>query len=236
MALGYPARATHRHGEALALARRLRDAPSLAQSLFMYAASQVAAGDATVVLAIATELRELSERHGFSQFEASALMFLGWALARSGEIERGIAQMRGGFGILRQQGPRALMTLGQCLMAEVYLMAHRYREGLEYVAEPLGDLSWLVRLNHLRAELLLHLNGSNEEAVEASLRAAISVARQQGTKGWELPSATSLARLWADHGRRSEALDLLAPVYRWFTEGFETRDLQAAKVLLDALG
>jgi predicted ATPase len=234
-ALGHPARAMHRHGEALALARRLRDAPSLAQSLFMYAISQIAAGDAAAVLAIATELRELSERRGYSHFETCALMFLGWALARSGETERGIAQMTDGFGILRQQGPRALMTLGQCLMADVHLMAHHYLEGLEYVAEPLGDLSWLARLHHLRAELLRHLHGSGEEAVEASLQQAISVARQQGAKGWELPATTSLARLWLDRGRRNEAIELLAPIYGWFTEGFDTPDLKAAKALLDAL-
>ena len=127
------------------------------------------------------------------------------------------------------------MTLGQCLTAEVHLMARHYREGLEYVAEPLGDLSWLARLHHLRAELLLHLNGSDNEFVEASLRQAISVARRQSAKGWELPATTSLACLWADRGRRREPRELLAPVYEWFTEGFDTPDLREAKALLDTL-
>jgi hypothetical protein len=152
----------------------LRDAPSLAHSLFIYAVSQTAGGDAAAVLAIATELRELSDRHGFSQFEACALMFLGWALARCGETERGISQMRDGFGILRQQGPRAVMTLAHWLMADAHLMAHHYREGLELAQPPdfadTGDQSWLPRLHHLHGELLLHLHGSDDEAVEASLR------------------------------------------------------------------
>jgi len=240
-ALGYPVRAMHRHDEAVTLGRKLRDAPSLVHSLFIYAISQIAAGDAVTMLAIATELRELSERHGFSQFEACALMFLGWALARSGETGHGIAQMRDGFGLLRQQGPRAIMTLAHWLMADAHLMAHHYREGLEVVTQPLdfaetGDRSWLARLYHLHGELLLHLNGSEDEAVDASLRQAISLARRQGAKGWELPAATSLARLWADRGRLSEARELLAPVYAWFTEGFDTPDLREAKALLDALG
>jgi predicted ATPase len=229
-----------RHDDAVTLGRRLRDAPSLAHSLFIYAVSQTAGGDAAAVLAIATELRELSVRHRFLQFEACALMFLGWTLARSGETERGIAQMRDGFGILRRQGPRAVMTLAHWLMADAHLMAHHYREGLE-LAQPLdfaetSDSSWLARLHHLRAELLLHLHGLDDEAVEANLRQAISVARQQGAKGWELPPATSLARLWADRDRRTEARALLAPIYAWFTEDFDTRDLQAARALLDALG
>ena len=131
------------------------------------------------------------------------------------------------------------MTLAHWLMADAHLMAHHYREGLE-LAQPLdfadtGDQSWLARLHHLRAELLLHLNSSDDEAVEASLRQAIAVAQRQEAKGWELPPATRLARLWADRRRRIEARELLAPIYGWFTEGFDTRDLREAKALLDAL-
>jgi len=133
------------------------------------------------------------------------------------------------------------MTLAHWLTADAHLMAHHYREGLEVVAQPLdfaetGDRSWLARLHHLRAELLLRLHGPGDEAVEASLRQAIAVAQRQEANGWELPATTSLARLWADRGRRSEARDLLAPVYGWFTEGFDTSDLREAKALLDVLG
>jgi predicted ATPase len=77
---------------------------------------------------------------------------------------------------------------------------------------------------------------SGEEAAEASLRRAISMARRQGAQRWELPAATSLAHLWLDPCRRSEARELLAPIYGWFIEGFDTPDLQEAKALLDASG
>ena len=239
-ALGYPVRAMHRHGEAITLARRLRDPPSLAHSIFCCATSQIAAGDAKAVFATATELRELSEWHGFSQFQAYAVIFLGWALACSGEAESGITEIREGFGMFAATGSPIPNNLLHYLKAEAHLMARQYREGLESVAQGLGfaetgDQHGLARLHRLRAELLLHLHGSNDEAVEASLRRAISVARRQGAKGWELPAATGLARLWADRGRRKKAHDLLAPVYGWFTEGYDTPDLRAAKELLDAL-
>lgn len=125
------------------------------------------------------------------------------------------------------------------MMAEAHLMARYYREGLEHASQGLdaaktSDQSYLSRIHHVHAELLLHLHGSRDEAVEASLRRAIMVARRQGAKGWELPAATSLARLWFDRGRRDEARELLAPVYEWFTEGLDTPDLKAAKALLQA--
>jgi predicted ATPase len=89
-------------------------------------------------------------------------------------------------------------------------------------------------LHHLRAELL-QAQGRNVDAAEASLRTAIDIARTQGARGWELRAAISLARLWRDQGKHRQAHDLLAPVYGWFTEGFDTPDLTDAKALLDEL-
>ena len=115
--LGHPARAMHRHGEAITLARRMRDPPSLAHSMFLSCtSSQAPGGNAAAVFAAATELRELSEQLGFSQFQACAQMFLGWALARSGEALQGIAQMSEGLGILQRIGASMFMRAG-CLMA-----------------------------------------------------------------------------------------------------------------------
>jgi hypothetical protein len=199
---GHPARAMHRHGEAITLARRLQDPPSLAHSIFLScASSQAPGGNAAAVFAAAKELWELSAQLGFSQFQACAQMFLGWALARSGEALQGIAQTSEGLGILQRIGASMFMPRAGCLMADAHLMAHRYREGLGHVAQALhftetGDQSCLALLYHLRAELLLHLHGTGDAAVEASLRQAIAVARRQEAKGWELPATTSLARLW----------------------------------------
>jgi len=120
------------------------------------------------------------------------------------------------------------------------LAAGRYSDGLAVVAQAFdalvrtGEHSYLSRLRGLRGELL-HANGSADEAGERALRQALSVAREQDAKGWELSAATSLARLLGERGRRTEAYDLLAPVYGWFTEGFDTADLKESKALLDEL-
>ena len=92
-----------------------------------------------------------------------------------------------------------------------------------------------AELNRLEGELLLASKEPDESRAEASLRKAIGIALAQQAKSPELRAATSLARLWRDQGKRAQARDLLAPVYGWFTEGFDTRDLKEAKALLDAL-
>jgi len=193
------------------------------------------------VKAAASELLELSDEQGLVQPQASGMLFFGWALALSGDAEEGITWLEQGLGTLSRMGARGHVTHFLCLMAEALLSAGHYAEGLSHVTRALdlsaeiGEQWFAPRLHWVRAELLIHLHGSGEEAVEANLQQAISVARHLEAKGWELPAVTSLARLWADRGRRSEACELLAPVYEWSTEGFDTPHLQEAKSLLDAL-
>jgi predicted ATPase len=97
------------------------------------------------------------------------------------------------------------------------------------------DRRWEALVHRVRGDLLLAAPRRNEAAAEESLRRAVEVARRQEAKSFELRAATSLAHLWADQGRRTQARDLLAPVYGWFTEGFDTQDLKDARALLDAL-
>jgi predicted ATPase len=92
-----------------------------------------------------------------------------------------------------------------------------------------------AELNRLKGELLLSLASPDEDAAEAAFHRSIAVAREQSVRMWELRAATSLARLWRDQGEPGKARDLLAPVYGWFTEGFDTADLKDAKALLDEL-
>jgi predicted ATPase len=96
-----------------------------------------------------------------------------------------------------------------------------------------GERMWDAELYRTHGLVLLAEN--NQEESEAAFERALQVARQQQTKSFELRAATSLARLWGDQGRRAEARELLAPVYGWFTEGFDTADLKEAKALLDEL-
>jgi predicted ATPase len=240
-ALGYPARADRLMDESVALARKLRHPPSLVIALWFYIAGQITYGDLTAVIATYPELLRLSDENGLPQGRAFALMYLGWALTRSGETAEGIVRLEEGLGLYTRMGFR--QALSGCLgfLGEGLLAAGRYAEGLEQVdraidiASEIGEQYCVPGLHIVRSELLLHTQGSDSEAAEASLRQALATARQQDAKGWELQAATNLARLWFDRGRHDEARELLAPVYCWFTEGFETPDLVAAKALLDAL-
>jgi predicted ATPase len=107
-------------------------------------------------------------------------------------------------------------------------------EALDRVAQT-GVVYYEPELHRLEGELRLCLDQADRQRAETSFRQALETARQQQAKSWELRAATSLARLWSEQSRRSEARDLLAPIYGWFTEGFDTADLKDAKALLDAL-
>ena len=124
----------------------------------------------------------------------------------------------------------------------MYGKSGRVKEGLQVVAEALavveqtGEHGWEAELHRLQGELLLQSAPQKPKSeAEACFHKAIEVARGQSAKSWELRAATNLARLWQQQGKTTEARDLLAPVYEWFTEGFDTADLQEAKALLSEL-
>lgn len=127
------------------------------------------------------------------------------------------------------------------LLASAYCDIEQPYTGLEYVTDALAKIKksserWFeAEIHRHRGNVLLCPLARDELAAEASFRRALSVARKRHAKLWELRAATSMARLWRDQGRRSEARELLAPVYGWFTEGFDTADLKEAKALLDQL-
>ncbi len=238
-ALGFPDRA-HRHvTDALQLARRLGHAPTLAFALWTLGAAHAARGDEAAALSTAEELLRLSEEQKLVQTAAIALIIGGWALAQTGQTEEGLERMRAGLGKLNQIGVLSWLQLFTCLFAESLLYSQRRAEALENldqaldIGEQTGERWWESRIHHLRGQALLHSGDADSAA--ASLQTAIQIARAQDAKSWELRAATSLARLWAEQGKRNDARDLLAPIYSWFTEGFGTPDLKDAKALLDEL-
>jgi predicted ATPase len=127
------------------------------------------------------------------------------------------------------------------LLAEAHAAGSEFEEALTQIEEALAVLGqteerWCeAELQRLKGELLLRLPNSDPDAAKVCFERAMEVARWQEAKSWELRAATSLAQLWRDQGRQAEAHDLLAPVYGWFTEGFDTADLKDAKALLDEL-
>ena len=103
------------------------------------------------------------------------------------------------------------------------------------LADTTGERWYAPELYRLKGELLLQQSSDNATEAEVCFHHALDIARSQQAKSFELRAATSLARFWQQQGKRQEAYDLLAPIYGWFTEGFDTTDLQEAKTLLDAL-
>jgi predicted ATPase len=238
--LGYPTQALRLESEAIDLARRLQHAPSLAHALRCVCQAQIARNDVTAVMDTATELLSLSEEHGLATTRAVALVCLGWAVGQTKDVAQGVQRLEEGLAAFNRLGQRATLCVAICLLAETYFTSGQYESGMEQAnralaaSSEIGDRWYLPRIYMIHARLLQQAS-ANAEAAEASLRKALEVAGLQCAKGWELRAATTLARLWCDQGKRDEASDLLAPVYGWFTEGFETRDLKEATALLNEL-
>jgi tetratricopeptide (TPR) repeat protein len=241
--LGYPSQGMRMEHDAITLARRLQHAPSLAHALSYVGQAQIERGDIAAATTTASELLPLSEEYGLPQARATALMFLGWSLGQSGDISDGFRYLEQGLAAWNQLGIGIGLPFWICLLAETHLKARRYAEGIEQVDSALALCSEIgnqnqlhvARMHTLRAQLLQLEAHPNVDSAEVSLCIAIDIAQAQCAKGWELRAATLLARLWRDQGKRTEAHDLLAPIYGWFTEGFDTPVLQDAKALLDEL-
>ena len=166
-------------------------------------------------------------------------MQLGRILVQQGRIEDGIAQLRQGLTAWETTGASYRRSLFLAWLAEALGQAGRTGEGLSMLDEALSQVErtngrcYEAELHRLRGELLLMQD--DEAGAEASFHEALSVARRQEARSWELRAVTSLARLWKTQGKQAEARQALADVYAWFTEGFGTADLKEAKALLDEL-
>jgi len=237
--LGHPTQGVLLERDAIDLARRLQHVPSLAHALYFVCQAQVARSDAGAVINTANELLTLSEDHGLPQTRALALVYLGWAIGQAGDVARGLRGLEDGLAMFNRLGVRSNLCLTICLLAETYFMAGQYEKGMEQASLAvktsleIGDRWCLPQIHTIRARLLQRLR--EVDAAEASLRTAVDIAAAQSAKGAQLRSANSLARLWLDQGKPQQAHELLAPVYGWFTEGFDTLDLKEAKALLDEL-
>ena len=186
-------------------------------------------------------IAHLSE-HELAPFTRSRAKILqGWLLTRQGAHDEGIGLVREGLAIASATGNRLLLQNSHYMLARSYAEAGRAEEGLETLEEALrngeeiGERSYEAELNRLTGELLLISDHGAQQAAEAYFRKTIDIAKGQSAKSWELRAATSLARLLRDTNRRDEARSMLAEIYNWFTEGFDTADLKDAKALLDEL-
>ena len=198
--------------------------------------------DVPAVQAQAEALLTLATDQGFPLFVGHGTYLQGWVLAMQGEGAAGLAQFRQGLTAIRATGAEQWWSLFLVVLAEAAGHAGQIDEGLRLLAETLtaleasGQGDPLAEAYRLQGSLLLCRAVSDAVQAEACFQQALAIARRQQAKSWELRAATSLAWLWQQQGKRAEAYALLAPIYDWFTEGFDTVDLQEAKALLEELG
>jgi predicted ATPase len=240
--LGYPEQALAMSHAGLAQAQALSHPFTLVVVLDYGAMFHQFRREPRVVHAQAEAAIALCTERGFAYYLAWATTMQGWAQVVQGHDEAGMAQMRRGLAALRATGAALRLPYYLALLAEACGQAEQAAEGLTLLTEALAHAhqsgeSWMeAELHRLKGELLLALSADHRAEAEGCWHHALAVARRQHVKSLELRVALSLSRLWQQEGKRAEARELLAPIYHWFTEGFDTADLQDAKVLLEELG
>jgi predicted ATPase/class 3 adenylate cyclase len=239
--LGYPEQALARVHEALTLAHELSHSYSLAFARCMAAYVYQFCRDVPDVHEQAEAAVLFSTAQGFPQWAAVGTIFRGWSLAMQGQGEAGIAQIRQGIVASRATGAVLFASFYCTMLADVSAHLGHPADGLQALAEAHTLVEqheerwWEAEICRLRGVLLLRQPGTPQAEAEAWLQRALDVARRREAKSLELRAAMSLSRLWQQQGKRTEAHTLLAPLYGWFTEGFDTADLQEAKALLQEL-
>jgi predicted ATPase len=239
--LGYPDQALRHGGQAIAIAGDISHPFSRGVALSWTTALHQLRGETRRTQELAETLLAFATEQVFPFLVAHAMVWRGWALVKHGQSEEGIAQLRQGLVAYRATGAELESSHYLGLLAEACCDTGQAEEGLRVVAEALdhiaqtGIVYYEPDLRRLEGELRLCQDPADAQEAEACFQRAVEIARTQGAKSWELRAATSLARLWRKQGKRAEARDLLAPVYNWFTEGFDTPVLQETKALLEEL-
>jgi predicted ATPase/class 3 adenylate cyclase len=239
--LGYPDQARARVQEALALAHALSHPYSLAFAQCVVAIVSQFHRDVLAVQEQAGAGRALAVVQGFPLWVALGTSLGGWALAIQGQGEEAVAQIHQGVAAWRATGAALDVPYLYTLLAEVATHLGHTEDGLQALAEAHALVEqheerwWEAEVCRLRGVVLLRQPGTSQAEAETWLQRALDVARRQEAKSLELRAAMSLSRLWQQQGKQADARALLAPLYTWFTEGFDTADLQEARALLDAL-
>ncbi|WP_342669642.1 AAA family ATPase [Aldersonia kunmingensis] len=239
--LGYPTRAVEVMEQTLTRARGFEHPYSVGLTLLMSAQLAQLRRDTESALAQAEAALSISRERDLHAVALWCLLPRGWALAEQGEVAAGIADIREAMDRRRAFDMGAVWPWFFALFAEAKGKAGQFDEGFAALDEA---MQWVERndehlyeseVYRINGELLLEQSAENATQAEQCFQRALEVARQQQAKSWELRAATSLARLWQQQGKRDQACELLMPVYGWFTEGFDTADLQDARVLVDDL-
>jgi len=238
-ALGYSEQALKWSREAIAAAEALSRPELLANALGLTATFHMFMRDSRNARQCSEAAIAMATEFGLPFDGAYGSFARGWALAREGQLEEGIAEMRRANAAFEMSGFVRARSYG--LFAEACAKSEGPGAGLKLLDDGLalvpviGDRNYEAELHRLKGELLLMRDAGNTAEAERCFRSAIEIARRQGGKALELRATTSLSRLLPDTGRRDEARAMLGEIYNWFTEGFDTADLKDAKSLLDEL-
>jgi predicted ATPase len=183
----------------------------------------------------------LAAEHGFIDHLAWNTTLRGWAMTEQARDEEGFTQILDGLAASRARGAELWLPHGLCMLADACRKTGRLDDGLSALTEALTaadeheNRHCEAEIHRLKGELLLKQNDSNAAEAQSCFQRAVEIARKQSAKSWELRATMSFARLLDKQGKREEARAMLANVYGWFTEGFDTADLKDAKALLEEL-
>jgi predicted ATPase len=239
--LGYPEAASADADEALEDAHEIGQAGTLMVALFHTPFLLMYCGNYATAEAIVNDLVSLAQEQDSSLWRAGGMLVRGWVLALTGKVSDSIHTLTSGIAAWRSTGSTAFVPLFLSHLASANAELARFDDAWRCIDEATTAIEttkerWFeAEINRNAGEIALKSPEQDAAKAKGYFERALAVARHQQTKSWELRAAMSMARLWRDQGKRDEARDLLAPVYGWFTEGFDTRDLKEAKALLDEL-
>jgi predicted ATPase len=233
-ALGYVEAALADADHALRDAREIGQAATLMFALAFTSGLYIRCGDYAKARAQADELVTLADEKGAVLWKSMGMAVKGIVLALTGKARDGVHMITSVMTVVK---PAVLSNL-----ASAYAELGQFEEAWCYISEAMAliettkERRWVAETNRVAGEIALKSPERDTAKAQTHFERALSVARAQQAKSWELRAAMSMARLWRDQGKRDEARELLAPIYGWFTEGFDTRDLKEAKALLEELG
>ena len=239
--LGYPTTALRDAEEALKNAREIGQAVSLMFALFFVGRFHILCGNYSVAAALTQELSTLADEKSALFWKALRTLHRGCILALTGKVSDAVQTINSGIIEWRSKGATLWMPVWLSYLTGAYAELGEFDDAWRCVDEAVTAIEitkekwWEAEVHRVAGEIALKSPEPDVVKAEAYFERALAVARQQQAKSWELGASMSLARLWRDQGKVQQARELLAPVYGWFTEGFDTRDLKDAKGLLEKL-
>jgi predicted ATPase len=239
--LGYPDAALRDADDALKDAREIGQAATLTHTLGHRPAIYTLCGNFAAAVADTRELVALAEEKGALSWKPWAIMDQGSVLALDGRASDAIEMLSLGIAAFRTTGASIFLPMYLPRLAHAHAELGQFKEAWRCIGEAMTLVEttkekWCeAEVHRIAGEIAVMLPEPDAAKAEACFERALSVSRTQQAKSWELRAAMSLARLWLDQGKRQQARELLAPVYGWFTEGFDTLDLKEARALLNEL-